>query len=83
MKHTINWWEHPQINELDEWVEDNLPELRDKYLDTFTGCCVADFKTELGRWVNNLKSDLDTLVDMLDEFKDDQYQDFYEVEISE
>lgn len=86
MKRLVDWYDHPKVGELDDWFEEEVANgaLRDEYLDLFSGVsCIADFKYELERWVNNLKSDLDRAVEMLDEFEGDEGLETYEVEVDE
>ena len=78
----IEWYEHKKVTELDDWFDDmKTDNLNEQYLELFIGVsCVADLKYELEKLIQNIKSDLDTALDILDEFEDDDTVGEYEVE---
>ena len=78
----IEWYEHPKVTELDDWFDDMTGDsLKEQYRDLFIGVsCVADLKYDMEKLIQNIKSDLDTALDILDEFEDDDTVGEYEVE---
>jgi len=79
---TIEWYEHKKVTELDDWFDDMTGDsLKEQYRDLFIGVsCVADLKYDMEKLIQNIKNDLDTALDILDEFKDDDTVGEYEVE---
>ena len=64
----MEWYECEEIEEIDEYIKDNFSNDRfNEYLRTFNEG-QEDWQKEIENWIEDQKSILDTVLDLVDEF---------------
>ena len=79
-KRVVEWWEHPRIGELDDYVEKYFDShCKDDYYSQFNAIHIFDFKTEITRWIEDYTAMWTGLQDLVDELPDEEHEE-YEIE---
>jgi len=73
---TVEWYEHPLILEINDYVEIQLDkECVNRYYD-IGGVHFTDFKDQVERWVLDRKETFDKLLEMVAELPDDEAEEY-------
>ena len=76
----IEWWKHPDIAYIDNFVESNLDQkCIDDYFSQFNSIHIADWKNDITYWIEERRDFLDKMQEMVDALPDDEYEE-YELE---
>lgn len=73
----VEWWGHPRIEEIDDFVESNFDkQCKDDYFGEFNAVHMADWKAEITRWIQDRKDRWDELQALVDDLPDDEYEEY-------
>lgn len=76
-KRVVEWFEHPRIGELDDYVEKYFDKhCRDDYYSQFNTIHFVDFKAEITRWIEDYTAMWTGLQDLVDELPDEEYEEY-------
>ena len=76
-KRVVEWFHHPLIEALDNYVEAEFDkQCRDDYYCQFNAIHISDWKPEITRWIQERVDMFTTLQDMVDELPDDEEEEY-------
>ena len=78
-KHTVEWFEHKSILELNSWVDKYFSKSTKNEYYSLNAYCFEEFKVETVNWLDERIGMLEELKEMIEELPDDEYKE-YEVD---